>query len=124
MSEEKKLFKIVSDGTNVGTKLLYGDEIVSFVQKIEWEVDTLSNFAKAKIHMINVPVELKAEEDNVDLTDEEKEKVMSKIREGFNNLRETKPKRIIPSQDEVIKEPNMTIFPLKEEVRENNSEQI
>jgi len=52
--------KIISDGTNAGTKLINEDtgESVEFVQKISWEVSAKDFTCKAIVDFINIPVEI------------------------------------------------------------------
>ena len=56
----KSKFKIVSDGTTTGTKLIDPDtgQTVGLVQSIEWKVDVDNFYADAVIKILAVPVEL------------------------------------------------------------------
>lgn len=60
--------KIISDGTNTGTKLIDEDtgEMIHMVQKITYEATADDTFPKVTIELINVPVEIVSEAD-VDL---------------------------------------------------------
>lgn len=58
--------KIISDGTNAGTKLIDQDtgESVPLIQKITWEVSADGfGLSKTTIELLNVPVEIVAKAD-------------------------------------------------------------
>lgn len=60
--------KIISDGTNTGTKLIDEDtgQVVSLIQKLTWECDATDVVTKVSIDLLNIPVEIVAKAD-VDL---------------------------------------------------------
>lgn len=66
--------KIISDGTNAGTKLIDEDtgKMIHLIQKLSWEADAKEWATKVTVEFINIPVEIisKAE---VELLDYNKE---------------------------------------------------
>jgi hypothetical protein len=52
--------KIISDGTNGGTKLIDEDtgEMIHLIQKLTWEADAKDPTTKVTIELLNVPVEI------------------------------------------------------------------
>lgn len=61
--------KIISDGTNAGTKLLDEDsgESIPLIQKLTWETDSSGfGLSKVTVELLNVPVEIVTKAD-VDL---------------------------------------------------------
>lgn len=52
--------KIISDGTNGGTKLIDEDtgEMIHLIQKLTWEADAKDLTTKVTVELINVPVEI------------------------------------------------------------------
>ena len=69
--------KIVSDGTDLGTKVLDEDGNcldLENMTKIEWSIDNESMVAKVKIEFVLVPVELVGETEGKGFREEEKNK--------------------------------------------------
>jgi hypothetical protein len=52
--------KIISDGTNAGTKLIDEDtgEMVHLIQKLSWQADAAGHSTKVVIELLNVLVEI------------------------------------------------------------------
>lgn len=66
--------KIVSDGTNAGTKLIDEDtgEMIHLIQKLTWEADVKNFSTKVTVELLNIPVEIVSKVD-VELLDYNKE---------------------------------------------------
>lgn len=73
--------KIISDGTNAGTKLIDEDtgEMVHLIQKLTWEADAKDFCTKVTVELINIPVEIvsKAEVELLEF-DNDKKLIISK----------------------------------------------
>lgn len=74
--------KIISDGTNAGTKLIDEDsgEMIHLIQKLTWEADAKEMMTKITVEFINIPVEIvsKAEVELLDYDEENWELKTSK----------------------------------------------
>jgi hypothetical protein len=74
--------KIISDGTNAGTKLIDEDtgKMVHLIQKLSWEANAKEPFAKVTVELINIPVEItsKAEVELLDYNKDNWELEVSK----------------------------------------------
>lgn len=68
--------KIISDGTNAGTKLIDEDtgEMIHLIQKLTWEANAEEVCTKITVEFINIPVEIvsKAEVDLIEYVDQGK----------------------------------------------------
>lgn len=61
-------FKIISDGTTAGTKVVdENGETIGLIQHIKWEVGVSDVYASATIQILKIPVELTTE--NVKITE-------------------------------------------------------
>jgi hypothetical protein len=66
--------KIISDGTNAGTKLIDEDsgEMIHLIQKLTWECNAKDHSTKVNIELLNIPVEIVSKAE-VDLLEFKKE---------------------------------------------------
>lgn len=57
--------KIISDGTNAGTKLINEDtgEAIHLIQKLSWECNVEDMVSKVTIELLNIPVEIVSKAD-------------------------------------------------------------
>lgn len=66
--------KIISDGTNVGTKLVDEDtgQAIGLIQKLTWEGDAKDVLTKITVEFVNIPVEITTKAE-VELLDYDKD---------------------------------------------------
>lgn len=91
--------KIISDGTNAGTRLIDEDtgEAIPLIQKLTWEADAKDLCTKVTVELLNIPVEIvsKSEVELLDF-DANELKLIKTFEKDIKIVSERKGKTSVP----------------------------